>query len=79
MNTDLRYFDLIVPCGISGVTMTSVAREAQRESVDMQAVTREVTRAFGHVFGLTCTPRSRVPTKQPGRVLDPSHLPLQLP
>ncbi len=30
VNTDLRYFDLIVPCGISGVTMTSVAREARR-------------------------------------------------
>ena len=26
VNTDLRYFDLIVPCGIGGVTMTSVAR-----------------------------------------------------
>ena len=59
--------------------MTSVAREAQRESVDMETVAREVARSFGHVFGLTCTPRSRVPAKQPGRVLDPSHFPLQLP
>ena len=25
--TDLSYFDLIVPCGIDGVVMTSIARE----------------------------------------------------
>lgn len=27
VTTDLSYFDLIVPCGIDGVTMTSIARE----------------------------------------------------
>ena len=27
VTTDLSLFDLIVPCGIHGVTMTSVARE----------------------------------------------------
>ena len=60
VNTDLRYFDLMVPCGISGVTMTSVAREVQRASVEMHAVAREVTGAFGRVFGLT--PQSVGPT-----------------
>lgn len=30
VNTDLSYFDLIVPCGISGVTMTSISRELDR-------------------------------------------------
>ena len=69
VNTDLRYFDLIVPCGISGVTMTSVAREAQRESVDMQAVAHEVTQAFGRVFSLT--PRSLEPTHLEGSVFEP--------
>ncbi len=53
VNTDLRYFDLIVPCGISGVTMTSIAREVHQESVDMRAVARQVTGAFGRVFSLT--------------------------
>ena len=48
----LRFFDLIVPCGIAGVEMTSVARELGRE-VTVDAVAREVTRAFGRVFGLT--------------------------
>ncbi len=53
VTTDLRYFDLIVPCGIPDVTMTSVARELHEGSVDMHAVTRDVTNAFGRVFGLT--------------------------
>ena len=30
VNTDLSYFDLIVPCGIRDVTMTSVSRELSR-------------------------------------------------
>jgi lipoyl(octanoyl) transferase len=69
VNTDLRYFDLIIPCGISGVTMTSVAREAQRGSVDMQAVAREVTQAFGRVFSLT--PRPVDPTHLEGAAFEP--------
>jgi lipoyl(octanoyl) transferase len=53
VNTDLRYFDLIVPCGISGVTMTSVARELDGGSVDMRDTAAAVLRAFGRVFGLS--------------------------
>jgi lipoyl(octanoyl) transferase len=53
VNTDLRYFELIVPCGISDVTMTSVARELDAEAVDMPAVADAVARAFGRTFGLT--------------------------
>lgn len=30
VTTDLSYFDLIVPCGISAIEMTSIAREMQR-------------------------------------------------
>jgi lipoyl(octanoyl) transferase len=73
VNTDLRYFDLIVPCGISGVTMTSVTREAQRGSMDMQAVAREVVRAFGNVFSLT--PRSLEPTHLEGSAFEPGDTP----
>ena len=47
----LGFFDLIVPCGIAGVTMTSVSRELGRE-VAVDAVAREVTRALGRVFDL---------------------------
>jgi lipoyl(octanoyl) transferase len=52
VTTDLRYFDLIVPCGISDVTMTSVAREVQAGSVVMHDVSDDVVRAFGDVFDL---------------------------
>jgi lipoyl(octanoyl) transferase len=52
VNTDLRYFDLIVPCGITGVTMTSVARELGVGSVDVQTTALAVARAFGEQFSL---------------------------
>jgi lipoyl(octanoyl) transferase len=52
VNTDLRYFDLMIPCGISGVTMTSVARELDVGSVDMRAVSDAVTWTFGRTFDL---------------------------
>jgi lipoyl(octanoyl) transferase len=52
VNTDLRYFDLIVPCGITDVTMTSVARELNQGSIDMRAVIQAVTQAFSRTFAL---------------------------
>ena len=53
VNTDLRYFDLIVPCGITGVTMTSVAQELHAGSVDMRTVRDTVARTFASTFDLT--------------------------
>jgi lipoyl(octanoyl) transferase len=47
----LPYFDLIVPCGIAGVEMTSVSREAGRDVTVAQAA-RPVARAMGEVFDL---------------------------
>ncbi|MDF1502724.1 lipoyl(octanoyl) transferase LipB [Roseisolibacter sp. H3M3-2] len=47
----LRFFDLIVPCGIAGVEMTAVAREAGR-AVGVAQVAQQVARGFGRVFGL---------------------------
>ena len=53
VSTDLRGFDLIVPCGIEGVRMTSVAAELGRQ--DAEALWAEargaVIDAFGAVFG----------------------------
>jgi lipoyl(octanoyl) transferase len=53
VSTDLRGFDLIVPCGIEGVTMTSVAAElGRRDAAALWAETRgAVIDAFGTVFG----------------------------
>jgi len=42
INTDLSYFDLIVPCGIRDVIMTSVSRELSRDdSVALWEATRQ--------------------------------------
>jgi len=51
VTTDLSYFGLIVPCGIGGVQMTSVARE-RGGAADMREVERLAASAFGHVFSL---------------------------
>jgi lipoate-protein ligase B len=49
VSTELSYFDLIVPCGIEGVVMTSMARETGG-AVDMAAAKRAVAEAFSEVF-----------------------------
>lgn len=51
VSTDLAFFDLIVPCGIAGVTMTSIERETGRQA-PMDGVRGAVAAAFGRVFGL---------------------------
>ena len=53
VSTDLRGFDLIVPCGIDGVVMTSVAAELGRpDAAALWAEARSaVVGAFGAVFG----------------------------
>jgi len=55
VTTDLSYFDLMVPCGISDVVMTSVARElAERAPRDLWSRTVEqVIVGFAEVFGQT--------------------------
>jgi lipoyl(octanoyl) transferase len=50
VNTDLSYFDLIVPCGITARPVTSMRKELGRE-VDMDSVAQALSRNFGHVFG----------------------------
>jgi lipoyl(octanoyl) transferase len=50
VNTDLSYFDLIVPCGIAAKPVTSMAKELLRE-LDLKEVAQSVSRNFGSVFG----------------------------
>jgi lipoate-protein ligase B len=52
VSTALRCFDLIVPCGIDGVEMTSLVRELGRD-IPMDLVADEVTRSMAGAFGLT--------------------------
>lgn len=51
--TDLAYFDLIVPCGIQGVTMTSLARELAGACPALERVGDEVGSALAQLFALT--------------------------
>ena len=58
VTTDLRYFDLIVPCGIDAVEMSSIGRELERrgEPAEPEALLRtvkeNVAAGFGDVFTL---------------------------
>jgi lipoyl(octanoyl) transferase len=52
VNTDLSYFDYIVPCGIDGVTMTSVARELGVLKADSAAVAAAVTGSIADILHL---------------------------
>ena len=64
VTTDLKYFDLIVPCGIDGVQMTTVWQEADPRmdgwtDAETWRVTREaVIEAFGARFGREVTRRT---------------------
>lgn len=51
VSTDLRYFDLMVPCGIPGVRMTSLEAELGR-AVEMAEVKRQVVAGVAERFGL---------------------------
>jgi lipoyl(octanoyl) transferase len=49
VNSDLSYFDLIVPCGIDSKPVTSMAEELGRE-LPLADVAHSVSRNFGTVF-----------------------------
>jgi lipoyl(octanoyl) transferase len=51
VNTDLRFFDWIVPCGLHGKGVTSLQKLLGR-TVSMDVVIECVIRHFGTVFGL---------------------------
>lgn len=53
VTTDLAYFDLIVPCGIQDVTMTSIARELPAAGVAFERVAQTATNALARLFELT--------------------------
>ena len=52
VTTDLSYFDLMVPCGIQSVTMTSVAQELGGDASALSKVPEVVERQFAATFGL---------------------------
>ena len=50
VNTDLKYFDYIVPCGITDKSVTSISKELGR-TVDEQEVKDLILKEFDEVFG----------------------------
>ena len=59
VTTDLSFFDLIIPCGIDGVVMTSIAREAGLDDISIQDVRDRVSAKFAEAFDLTAVVTSR--------------------
>ena len=49
VNTDLSFFNLIIPCGIESKPVTSLQKELNRET-PMQKVAHALSRNFGSVF-----------------------------
>jgi lipoyl(octanoyl) transferase len=49
VNTDLGYFNLIIPCGITSKPVTSMQKELSRE-LDVSTVAESISRNFGIVF-----------------------------
>ena len=57
VNTDLSYFDLIVPCGIQGKQVTSLARELGRE-IPLEEVQEKLEAHFANQFEAELFPSS---------------------
>jgi lipoyl(octanoyl) transferase len=49
VDTDLSYFNLIIPCGIASKPITSMAKVLSK-AMDMEKVANSVVRNFGEVF-----------------------------
>ena len=60
VNTDLRWFDEMIPCGIADREVTSLARELGHP-VDMAAVEDRLTDELARLFGLTLAPTGPAP------------------
>ena len=60
VSTELSYFDLIVPCGIPDVAMTSIQREIGRD-VRLEEVSRTVARCAADVLDLDLRQRDDLP------------------
>src|ERR1700730_6881035 len=58
VSTDLRFFDLIVPCGIAERKATSLEKLLSRR-VDCREAADRLTKHFGEVFGLNMQQASR--------------------
>ncbi|HKQ32356.1 MAG TPA: hypothetical protein VJV40_04060, partial [Thermodesulfobacteriota bacterium] len=71
VNTDLSYFDMMVPCGIENVRMTSIQRWlAKQEFVEMPGVEESIIKAFSQVFNITHSSTITLHDNPDGRDVD---------
>lgn len=56
VSTNLSYFDLMVPCGLAGVQMTSVSRELGARAPSLATVAEIVAASFGEIFSREPSP-----------------------
>jgi Lipoate-protein ligase B len=59
VNTDLRYFDYIIPCGIQNKQVTSLQKELGYK-LDMEEVKEKIKKNFEIVFGAELQQESRI-------------------
>ena len=59
VTTDLSFFELIVPCGINGVSMTSMSRELGAAAPEMDEVSGTIASRFAKAFALEIFPMPR--------------------
>lgn len=50
VNTDMKYFEYIIPCGITDKQVTSLKRELEKD-VDIEEVKSKIKKHFTDVFG----------------------------
>jgi lipoyl(octanoyl) transferase len=78
VNTDLDYFKLIVPCGITDKPVTSLQQELAKD-IDLDEVAQRISRNFGRVFDRQMLPVNTV-DELLGRALGvPAKAPEELP
>ena len=53
VTTDLRYFDYIRPCGLTGEVMTSIS-ELAGHTMEIREIIERFLPSFSEVFGLSC-------------------------
>jgi lipoate-protein ligase B len=53
VTTDLSYFNVMTPCGIDGVVMTSMHREQPERSMTVDDVAMDAAKQFAELFDLT--------------------------
>jgi lipoyl(octanoyl) transferase len=59
VNTDLDYFNNIIPCGIQGKQVTSLRKELGRE-LDLEEVKEKIKTSFEQVFNVSLVPSPAV-------------------